>query len=116
MGSTTFFIKQRGQYKSVGEAFNEAKKEAELENGTGGYSGTIAEKTDFEMVDVPKGADPFDFASECMDLSEGKLWDDKHGPAGCVEVTGEWLKKERGVKFKGRRNFHVYYFFGWASC
>jgi len=68
------------------------------------------------MVDLPSNRkDPYIFAQECINNSEGKFWDDKWGPAGCIEVKGSWLDKERGERYKGVRNFKVFYFFGWAS-
>lgn len=116
MGSQDFFIKKKGQYKNAQEAFIEAVEDAQYEHGHGGYSGTIAEKSSFRMVEVPNRTDPYKFASECAENSEDKFWDDKWGDAGCVEVKGTWLQKERGERYKGKRNFKVFYFFGWASC
>ncbi|RLD64338.1 MAG: hypothetical protein DRJ01_01070 [Bacteroidetes bacterium] len=116
MGSSDFTQVKIGQFKNAQEAFNQAVEVAKHMNGHGGYTGTIAEKTEFQMVPVPKGQDPEDFVEACMNFSEGKFWDDKWGPAGCVEVTGKYLKEERGDKYKGVRNFHVYWFFGYASC
>ncbi len=116
MGACEFFEIKKGQYKDAREAFNDAVSNAAYEHGHGGYSGTIAEKDSFQMVEVPKGTkDIQKFAYDLADNSEGKFWDDKWGPAACVEVTGVRLKEMRGERWKGKRNFHVYYFFGWAS-
>ncbi len=115
MGSCQFFTKKIGQYRNARDAFLEAREEAQYEFGHGGYTGTIAEKNDFKMVPVPTTkTDPTKFAQECFDNSNG-FWDDKWAPAGCVEVTGSWLTKMRGERYKGVRNFKVFYFFGWAS-
>jgi len=115
MGAAEFFVTKRGIYKDAKEAFREAVDNAQYDAGHGGYTGTIAEKGSFQMVEVPKGKVPIEFAYDCMENSEGKFWDDKWGSAGCVEVKGVKLKEMRGERFKGKRNFHVYYFFGWAS-
>lgn len=115
MGAEQFFVRMKGQYKNADEAFREAVEEAQFECGHGGYTGTIAEKNDFKMVEVPKRTDPFEFALKCQDDTSDNFWSDKWGPAACVEVKGSYLQKMRGMIYKGKRNFHVYYFFGWAS-
>lgn len=113
MGAESFFVKQKGIYRNANEAFLEAVEEAQYEYGHGGYTGTIAEKQSFKMVDVPPRKDPLKFASEIE--NEDGFWQDKWGPAACVEVKGSWLQNERGERYKGKRNFKVFYFFGWAS-
>lgn len=114
MGAQFFFIKMKGIFKNANEAFTLAVQEAQYEEGHGGYTGTIAEKTSFKMINVPPRKDPFKFANE-MEEKEG-FWQDKWGPAACVEVKGAYLQKQRGEHYKGKRNFKVFYFFGWASC
>ena len=114
MGAAEFFVSKRGTYKNAREAFNEAVEEAEYDHGHEGYTGTIAEKRSFSMVEVPKGKQPEKFAYECMN-DEDHFCQDKWGPAACVEITGTKLKELRGEYYKGKRNFHAYYFFGWAS-
>ena len=115
MGAEMFYVKKIGQFKDAQEAFTQAVNVAKHFDGHGGYTGTIAEKQNFKMVSVPKGQDPKDFVDACLNFSDGKFWDDKWGPAGCIDVSGKYLKEERGEKYKGVRNFHVYYFFGFAS-
>ena len=116
MGSESFFITKKGQYKNAEEAFIEAVKEAEYEYGHQRYTGSIAEKDSFRMLEVPPKVDQRVFAEEASENSGDKFWDDKWEPAACVEVIGKQLQNARGEKWKGKRNFHVYYFFGWASC
>lgn len=115
MGATTFFVKRKGQYQNARQAFIDAVQEAQYEYGHGGYTGTIAEKKSFSIIEVPNRKDPYVFAKECLENSEGKFWDAKWGPAACVEVKNSFLKKERGEYWKAKRNFKVFYFFGWAS-
>lgn len=115
MGACEFFTTRMGQFRSADEAFKDAREEALYDHGHEGYTGSIAEKREFKMVPVPDKTDPTKFAIECSENLNGKFWGDKWGPAGCVEVTGEWLKKMRGERYKGVRNFKVFYFFGLAS-
>lgn len=115
MGAETFFVRKIGQYKDANEAFREAVDDAQYEHGHGGYTGTIAEKSGFQMVEVPPRKDPSAFADFCFENDEGKFWEDKWGPAACIEVKGTWLQKMRGERWKGKRNFKCFYFFGWAS-
>lgn len=98
MGATTFGCTARG--KDANEAFRNAREEALYDCGHGGYSGTIAEKTCFELVSIDPESikDPVLFNAKIDELSDTEF-DDKWGPAGCVKLT------------EGQ-----YYFFGWASC
>ena len=91
---------------SVGEnaeqAFRSCVEEAQYDHGHAGYTGTIAEKNDFVMIDLPDSIDKSDmpaineFAEKLIDDEDERV-DDKWGPAGCIETS------------KG------YLFFGWAS-
>lgn len=91
MGSDQFFMKVSG--KSPEEAFQNA-----IEHGHSGYTGTIAEKHEFTMIEVPKGVKPEAHASTLIDNGDERI-DDKWGPAGCIAM--------------GKNQ---YLFFGWASC
>jgi len=113
MGAETFVVLKKGIYKDAKEAFWEAVQDACYQYGHGGYTGTIAEKNAFQMIELPKGKSVEVFINECFD-KEG-FWNDKWEPAACIEVKGEALSKYRGEIFKGKRNFKVFYFFGWAS-
>jgi len=114
MGAETFITKKKGIYKNAREAFLEAVEDAQYEHGHGGYTGTIAEKNSYRIIDVPGRKDILEFIHECLDKGDG-FWDDKWGPAACIELKGTRLQKERGEQYKGKRNFKVFYFFGWAS-
>lgn len=97
MGAITFTVTRRG--KTAKDAFDDARDDARAEVEDGGYSGTIAEKRTFVMVDVPSdwgggGAQAF---AEVALQSDVRI-QDKWGPAGCISLgDGKWL------------------FFGWAS-
>lgn len=85
--------------KDAKDAFNKAIEEAYYDWGHSGYTGTIAEKDSFIMIEVPE-----DFKEKPHDYVEYLLYgdderiSDKWGPAGCIEIE------------KGQ-----YVFFGWAS-
>jgi hypothetical protein len=96
MGGQTFETIAGG--KDPKEAFARAREQAAWDHGHSGYTGTIAEKDDFVLIDVPAGEDPITFAEKIVRDGDKRV-DDKWGPAGCVKVEdGKWL------------------FFGWASC
>jgi len=96
MGGSTFMLEASG--KNAQEAFNAAVTQARYESGHGGYSGTIAEKSSYVFIPLPKGEKAQVYADELIDVGDPRI-DDKWGPAGCISL-GE-----------GR-----YLFFGWASC
>jgi hypothetical protein len=50
MGADTFSVRAKG--KTAADAFGKAVKDAAWENGHGGYTGTIAEKQDFLVLDA----------------------------------------------------------------
>lgn len=98
MGGTTFIKKCKGA--TAREAFNTAVREAQYMSGHGGYTGTIAEKSEWRMAT----AKSMTFGEACV-YAEAEFdnpqspFDDKWGPAGCIALGGdEWV------------------FFGWASC
>lgn len=105
MGANTFMTMGAG--KTAAEAFRAAVEQAQYENGHGGYTGTIAEKRSFTVIQLrslqglgtPELAAKAarEYASKLLDEGDGRI-DDKWGPAGCIRVDAEkWL------------------FFGWAS-
>lgn len=95
MGANTFETTATGA--TAQEAFRSAVDEAAWEYGHGGYTGSIAEKRDFVMIDMPDGKDPSEYAFELIDKGDPRIAD-KWGPAGCIKIAdGEFL------------------FFGWAS-
>ena len=95
MGAEVFYHRATGATPQ--EAFNAAVQEAQYNWGHGGYTGSIAEKDSFTMIEVPEGRHPHAFAEELVEDGDERV-DDKWGPAGCVKI-GE----------------NAYLFFGWAS-
>ena len=83
MGSDTFFMVRSG--KSARDAFKTACEDALYEHGHGGYTGTIAEKDSFQMIDCPKDVKPKDYAEKLIDEGDPRV-DDKWGPAGCIAL------------------------------
>jgi hypothetical protein len=98
MGAETFGCRvAKSSVKSPQEAFQRAQEDARHENGHGGYTGTIAEKSSFVYITPPLGADPADYANQLMEDGDKRI-DNKWGPAGMIE------------------EHDAYFFFGWASC
>lgn len=95
MGAQTFFQKATG--KNAAEAFHAAVSQAQYDHGHAGYSGTLAEKSNFVAIAVEPGMDPRKFAQQLIEEGDPRIVD-KWGPAGCVYL-GE----------------QQYLFFGWAS-
>lgn len=96
MGASTFSTVQAGL--DAKDAFAKAQDRARYIYGHGGYTGTIAEKTEFRMVTKNHKESPDQLMSRL--LNDPNWWgQDKWGPAACLRLdTGEYL------------------FFGWASC
>lgn len=110
MGACDFSARATG--KDAKEAFRTAVDEARYEYGHGGYTGSIAEKSSFILVERPKGKKLKTFLEE---VYKSERFDDKWGPAGCVDITLAEKKryKERGMKWpRGQKCFE---FFGVAS-
>tara|TARA_R110001583_G_scaffold3521_2_gene22284 strand:+ start:461 stop:751 length:291 start_codon:yes stop_codon:yes gene_type:complete len=95
MGSNIFMSTATGV--SAREAFYNARQDALLCNGHGGYTGTIAEKDSFNVITLKEGLEPRDYANKLIDDRDPRI-SDKWGPAGCFDLGG------------GR-----YFFFGLAS-
>ena len=106
MGACTFqnFHPKTEHIKTAQDAFSSLVNEAQYLYGHGGYTGTIAEKMEFGML--KKEAVDFKTAQALiqadMDDCDNGKFDDKWGPAGCIEVDDP-------DKGKG------WLFFGWAS-
>ena len=95
MGAEAFTHRSTG--KNAQEAFENAREEAAYDHGHSGYTGTIAEKPSFVMMELPPGEYPEDYAYALIDKGDPRI-DDKWGPAGCFKTEdGDFL------------------FFGWAS-
>jgi len=102
MGACDFWHRETGIDPET--AFARARESAAWEHGHGGYTGTIAEKSDFIMINVPKGTNPEDYAQKLLDEDDPRIAD-KWGPAGCVCLGPS----------KSNPKLKVYLFFGWAS-
>lgn len=86
MGAYDFINRSSG--KSAQEAFSRAVDQAAWENGHGGYTGTIAEKHAFVMIDVPAGVEPEAYANRLLQEGDPRI-NDKWGPAGCIALGGD---------------------------
>lgn len=95
MGAQDFT--QKAQGKTAKAAFRSAVEQAAYEHGHGGYTGSLAEKSEFVIIALPDGKDASEFAWELI-LGDDSRISDKYGPAGCFDL--------------GDGNF---YFFGTAS-
>lgn len=112
MGANWFEVYEEGH--SPMDAFIKARREASIEFGCRGYTGTIAEKHRIREFNLPEGIDLQQLLGQVQmeDISGPNAYlvkricnavDDKWGPAGCIfikdidEDTKQWV------------------FFGWAS-
>ena len=95
MGANVFMITATGV--SARDAFYNARQDALHYSGHGGYTGTIAEKHNFNVITLKEGLEPHEYADELIGDCDSRI-DNKWGPAGCFDLGG------------GR-----YFFFGWAS-
>jgi hypothetical protein len=88
MGASTFEDYAWG--KTPQEAFSIAVTDAAHEYGHGGYTGTIAEKSEFVMIPVPakwKGKEQ-EYAYHLMNKDDHRI-EDKWGPAGCILLESQ---------------------------
>lgn len=117
MGANTFEARSFG--KTAQEAFNKAVKEAEEWHGSRGYTGTIAEKSSFTVIDVPKGKTRVKYARDMMDPRNEEVDDDpvadKWGPAGAIKLRGKTARQYRKTHGHEGKHGDVWLFFGWAS-
>lgn len=113
MGAQTFRVNVFG--KTAQAAYDEAVRQAHYEYGHAGYTGTIAEKEGFVVIEAPGGdAEAFvDAVESGMDETRfagavfaraAKIHDDKWGAALCVP-TGK----------KNKAGESEFIFAGWAS-
>ena len=110
MGATNFETFQPGAF--VDAAFEAAQKSARYYHGHGGYTGTIAEKHSYRIINeiFTEAGMPYDKALDLAhDLYEKRdaRIDDKWGPAGAIRV------KQRASKNRPRMDGWL--FFGIAS-
>mgnify|MGYP001585615403 CR=1 FL=1 len=95
MGAQTFHIQVKG--KTAQEAFQSAVEKARWDYGHAGYTGTIAEKSEFTMIPLPDDKNADSYAEELIREDDARIGD-KWGPAGCIQSGPE-----------------SFVFFGWAS-
>lgn len=114
MGATTFGTTIAVKGDAL-EAFRRAQDNARYEHGHGGYTGTIAEKHDFTMIECKPRQNPYKLARKLVNDDDERV-DDKYGPAGCIELQGKYRKEivER-YGLKGKQGIRAFLFFGWAS-
>lgn len=103
MGASDFSEEVTG--KTAEEAFESAKENARYEYGHNGYTGTIAEKGWFQVIEVPEGIKPYEYIDMVFEEHESvpkKLHEmiaDKYADAACIQVAPDrWI------------------FFGMAAC
>lgn len=90
------YFETRAVGKTAREAFKAARDEAFYDHGHSGYTGTIAEKPGYKMVDRLPG----ETIAQCQDRHEDSdLVNDKWGDCACIPGDREG----------------EYVFFGWAS-
>jgi hypothetical protein len=99
MRATAFYTIAHG--KTPEEAFTKAKEKAETEYEEGEYTGTIAEKTCFKVITLPKGENPELYAKTLIEKDDPRI-DDVSKPAGCIALSK-------------KADANAYLFFGWAA-
>lgn len=102
MGAQPFMTEATG--KNPDHAFSIAIEEATYWYGHGGYTGTIAEKDTFIVIDLPEDYDAFRYADKLIEDDDKRI-SDKWGDAGCILIG----------KNKENPKLNDYLFFGWAS-
>ena len=102
MGASTFTNFGPDRELDAQKSFESLTRAARHEHGHGGYSGTIAEKHSFVVIQAtpvnPEAA--YELADRLIDAADPRI-DNKWGPAGAIRVKGE--------------RFDGWCFFGWAS-
>ncbi|WP_127453069.1 hypothetical protein [Streptomyces sp. B29(2018)] len=90
MGAYDFITPSSG--KDVEQAFLSAKEEAAWQYGNRGYTGTIAEKDEYELV-ADQPMTPTEAEKYAVHLlKDDERIRDKRGPAGAIPVDdGTWL-------------------------
>lgn len=115
MGAVTFEILAFGQ--TADEAFTNAVEDAMHMHGHSGYTGTIAEKTSFEVIPESEhtGRQKRTVARELIEKSDERI-QRKRGPAGAINCSGT-ITAKRYREQHGLKGTHgdVWLFFGWAA-
>ena len=96
MGAHSFIDRAKG--RNAREAFDTLVDQAAWENGHGGYTGTIAEKSEFVMIPL-NIIEAAEATAERLIREGDPRIEDKWGPAGCIHdpVNDDFV------------------FFGWSS-
>ena len=83
MGAEMYIQEESGE--TAKEAFNNAVEDACYWFGHGGYTGTIAEKTEFVMIPLPQGQDDIaKFIDDLLERDDERV-SDKWGPARLIK-------------------------------
>ena len=91
MGAEWFEVVAYGDIPE--EAFVDAVDQARYDYGHRGYTGTIAEKSDYTLVKKSEDEEAYDFSERTG------IGDDKWGPCCCAKIGDK-----------------KYLFFGWSPC
>jgi hypothetical protein len=107
VGASTFETYRDGT--DVHDAFSDAVEEAGWEHGHDGYSGTIAEKTEYEIITRQPMSydDATRLANDLLHRDDPRVAD-KWGPAGAIPVRQPTSPAEQSDP-------DGWLFFGWAS-
>lgn len=97
MGAEQFFNVGKGA--TAEKAFWAAIEKANYDHGNSGYTGTLAEKSEFVMIGEAANLEHARAMAEKLLADNDDRIEDKWGPAGCIRITGT----------------DEFYFFGWAS-
>jgi len=107
MGAITF--ESVGVGENPEEVFDELVETAQYEHGQM-YTGTIAEKSDFKMVNVPKHHNRAKHINKVLDPNS-KYYDsdinDKWGPAGCILLEKNVSHRTEKIPRKIKRAKYV---------
>lgn len=136
MGASRFLTVGVG--KTPQDAFTRLVQTARHQSGRGGYSGTIAEKSEFILLPLPPGIaaldmtlwvqrymDPEDRYPEYKALYPASLERevrdakkksyDKYGPAAAYEIKGEELEALKARDIRVGPGERAFVFFGYAA-
>lgn len=91
MGAEEFSCIATGE--TVGEAFSEAVERAEYDFGHAGYTGTIAEKSSYVVIDDnPRVLEDAGRLARELVMADDPRIIDKWGPAGAIRISdSQWL-------------------------
>jgi hypothetical protein len=115
MGSVTFETLAFGE--TADEAFSNAVEDAKHMHGHDGYTGTIAEKSSFEVIPEQEhhGKQKRRYAHQLLEDGDERI-QSKWGPAGAIDCSGtkgaKRYREQHGLKGK---HGDVWLFFDWAS-